>query len=373
MGRGPTFFCIKSAKNMRKAPAANRSEFSAALTQVAKEKDIAPEVVIEAIKQAIIAAFRKDYPQQFKETGIYDVQLDPSTGEAKIFETAGEEYDEDGEKKMRPEKGAKAVNVTPPAFGRIAAQAAKQVIFQKIREAEKSVIVGEYEKRLGTLVSGMVIRFVGQDVIVDIGKAEAVMPPSEQVFSENYHLNQRMTFLLAAIRDGIKGKEVVVSRSDTRIVSELFRREVPEVSSGSVEIKAIARDPGSRTKVAVYSNQSGIDPVGSCVGQKGVRVQAVISELNGEKVDIIQYSDEGEKFVASALAPAADLKVVINQKDKTAKVSAAPDQLPLAIGRDGQNAKLAGKLTGFHVDISEDTTIVREQEISDSQNPTKTQ
>jgi N utilization substance protein A len=335
---------------MRKAPVA-RSEFSAALNQVAHERNIDPSVVIETIKQAIIAAFRKDYPQKYQETNVYDVELDPATGEARIFELAGETYEEGEETKVRVKKGAKREDVTPPGFGRIAAQTAKQVIYQKIREAEKSVIVAEYERRLGTLVNGMVIRFVGNDVIVDVGKAEGVLPPSEQVQTENYHLNQRLTFLLHSIRDGLRGKEVVVSRADTRFIKELFKREVPEVNSAAVEIRAIARDPGSRTKIAVYSNQSGVDPVGSCVGQKGVRVQAVIGELNGEKIDIIQYSDEPEKFVSSALAPATNMQVKINKKTLTATVQAPTDQLPLAIGREGQNAKLAGKLTGFHIDI----------------------
>ncbi len=335
---------------MRKAPV-TRSEFSAALAQVAHERNIDPAIVIDTIKQAIVAAFKKDYPQSYKEDYVYDVELDPGTGEAKVFETAGEVYEIDGITKVKPLPDAKRIEITPPGFGRIAAQTAKQVILQKIREAEKSVIVAEYEKRMGTLVSGMIIRFVGQDIIVDVGKAEAVLPPSEQIHTENYHLNQRLTFLLQSIRDGLRGKEVVVSRADNKFIQELFRREVPEVNSGAVEIKVIARDPGSRTKIAVYSKQSGVDPVGSCVGQKGVRVQAVIGELNGEKIDIVQYSEEPDKFISAALAPAADMQVRINVKNQTATVTITPDQLPLAIGRDGQNAKLAGKLTGFHIDI----------------------
>jgi transcription termination/antitermination protein NusA len=344
---------------MRKAPttSSNRSEFSAALAQVAHERNIDPSIVVDSIKQSIIAAFRKDYPLHFKEDCVYEVELDTGTGEALIFEIPGEIYEEDGQKLVKAKPKADKVNVTPPGFGRIAAQTAKQVILQKIREAEKSVIVTEYERRLKSLVSGMIIRFVGSDIIVDVGKAEAVFPPPEQIHSENYHLNQRLTFLLQSIRDGLRGKEVVVSRADNQFIKELFKREVPGVNSGAVEIKAVARDPGSRTKIAVYSNQSGVDPVGSCVGQKGVRVQAVIGELNGEKIDIVQYNDEPEKFIASALSPAANVQVTVNPKTQTAQVVVPMDQLPLAIGRDGQNAKLAGKLTGFHIDISgtEDT------------------
>lgn len=333
-------------------PTIVRTEFASALNQVAHERGLDPNVVVDTIKQAIIAAFKKDHPEGVKDDHIYDVELDAGSGEAKVFALPATASDqEDGTIKLTPKKGAVRADVTPPGFGRIAAQTAKQVILQKIREAEKSTIISEYEKRLGQLVSGMIIRFVGNDIIVDIGKAEAVMPKEEQVYPENYHLNQRLTFFLDTIREGIRGKEVVVSRSNPSLIRELFRREVPEVNSGVVEIRAIARDPGSRSKIAVYSHQAGVDPVGSCVGQKGVRVQAVIGELSGEKIDIVQFSEDLEKFVAAALSPATNLVVKINAKAQTAEVTAPPDQLSLAIGRDGQNAKLAGKLTGFHIDI----------------------
>ncbi len=213
----------------------------------------------------------------------------------------------------------------------------------------------------------MILRFVGNDIIVDIGKAEAVMPPAEQVYSEDYHINQRLTFYLDSIRDSLRGREVVVSRANTGLIKELFKREVPEVNSGAVEVKVIARDPGSRTKIAVYSHQSGVDPVGSCVGQKGVRVQAVIGELNGEKIDIVQFSEETDKFIASALSPATGLVVKINAKKLSAEVTAPADQLSLAIGREGQNAKLAGKLTGYHIDIvgEKGTSEKKEDQVSD--------
>ena len=333
-------------------PTTARSEFSAALLQVAHERNLNPDVVVDAIKQAIVAAFKKDHPDSYHEDHVYDVDLDSGTGEAKVYATPGEIYEEESQTKVRALPEAIRVDVTPPGFGRIAAQTAKQVIIQKIREAEKSAVVAEYEKRLNTLVNGMVVRFVGNEIILEIGKTEAVLPPTEQVHSESYHLNQRLTLYLKEIRDSVRGREVVVSRANNGLVQELFRREVPEVNSGSVEIKGIARDPGSRTKIAVYSHQSGVDPVGSCVGQKGVRVQAVIGELNGEKIDIIQYSEDLEKFVASALAPASGLTVKIDAKKQVAKVTAPEDQLSLAIGREGQNAKLAGKLVNLHIDIA---------------------
>lgn len=310
---------------------APRTEFASAVTQLAKERNLDPQIVLDSIKQAILAAFKKDYPAKFNDETAYEVDLNGQTGEAVIM---------DGK-----------TNVTPPGFGRIAAQTAKQVILQKIREAEKGAMISEYEKRIGTLVNGLIIRFINGEVIVDIGKAEAVMPQSEQIFSEDYRVNQRLVFYVESIRETFRGKEVVVSRANAGLIKELFRREVPEVASGAVEIKAVARDPGSRTKIAVFSSQSGIDAVGSCVGQKGVRVQAVINDVNGEKIDIVQYNDDAAKFVASALAPATGLTVKVNDKKKVAEVTAPEDQLSLAIGREGQNAKLAGRLTEFHIDI----------------------
>jgi len=352
---------------MQKPRSSSRSEFASAVAQIAHEKNLDPQVILDTIKQAILAAFRKDHLATTKTDSVYEVSLDSGSGEARILEFPGETYEEDEITKVKKIPDATSTDVTPPGFGRIAAQTARQVIFQKIREAEKSVIVSEYEKRLHSLVSGTIVRFAGGDITVDIGKSEAVMPPEEQVHSEDYHLNTKLAFYLKEIRDGIRGREIIVSRADTGLIKELFRREVPEVNSGSVEIKVIARDPGSRTKIAVYSHQSGVDPVGSCVGQKGVRVQAVIGELNNEKVDIVQYSEDLEKFVASALSPATGLVVKVNLKKKTAQVTAPSDQLPLTIGRDGQNAKLAGKLTDLHIDIVGSGEKNEIPEISDTQ------
>jgi len=197
----------------------------------------------------------------------------------------------------------------------------------------------------------MILRFEGDNIFVDLGKGEAVMPPQEQNKGESYRLNMRLAFYLEGIRETMKGRQIVVSRSHEGLVEGLFRREVPEVSSGAVEIRAIAREAGSRTKIAVYSKQTGVDPVGSCVGQKGVRVQAVINELSGEKIDIIQYSDDVEKFILSALSPAENLEIKTDEKKKTALVFAPEEQLSLAIGRGGQNVRLASKLTGYKIDI----------------------
>lgn len=311
-------------------PAIQRSEFALALNQVCSERGLEPEVVLETIKAAILAAYRKDYGAEDLEQ--LKVELNSDTGEAKIFK----------EKK----------DITPSGFGRIAAQTAKQVILQRIREAEKTAVISDYAKKLETIINGMVLRFDGPNIIVDIGKTEAVMPPEEQIPSEHYRLNQRLVVYLLDIRDTFKGQTIIVSRAHKGLVENLFRREVPEVASKAVEIKEIAREPGNRTKIAVYSSQGGVDPVGSCVGQKGVRVQAVINELNGEKIDIIQWSEDPVKFIASALSPAKEVEVKItSEKKKIAEARVAASYLSLAIGKEGQNARLAAKLTGWKIDI----------------------
>ncbi|HUV42751.1 MAG TPA: transcription termination factor NusA [Patescibacteria group bacterium] len=324
-----------------------RTEFASALNQICAEKGIEPDVALESIKSAVLAAYRKDYG--VKEGMDYSVDLDMETGGFKVYE-----FPEEEEEKKK--------EVTPPGFGRIASMTAKQVIIQKLREAEKTAILDEYSKRAGTLVSGMIIRFDGPNAIVDIGKAEGVMPPQEQIRAERYSVNQRLTFLIKEIRDTARGREVIVSRADPGLVEALFRREVPEVASGAVEIKVIAREGGGRTKIAVSSTQLGVDPVGSCVGQKGVRVQAVIDELEGEKIDVIQYSDSLEKFIVAALSPAEGIKVKLNEKKKEAIVSVPEDQLSLAIGKEGQNVRLAAKLTGYRIDIKGAEKIVKKTE-----------
>src|SRR3989344_1427397 len=283
-----------------------RTEFTAALNQICAERGISPEAVMETIEAALVAAYRQDFGE---EEGIeYSAILDEVTGSATIYRFTTDKPDD---KK----------DVTPPGFGRIAAQTAKQVILQKIREAEKDAIIGEYQYKIGNLVNGMVLRFDGQFIVCDIGRGQGLMPPEEQGRNEHYHLNQRLTLFIKDISETDRGQQIIVSRADPALVVGLFKREVPEVNSGAVEIKAIAREAGSRSKVAVWSTQSGVDPVGSCVGQKGVRVQAVIGELGGEKIDIVQFSDDPQKYVASALSPASDLKVKINDSKQVAIVS----------------------------------------------------
>lgn len=321
--------------------AIQRSEFLLALNQVANERGVDVEVVLDTVKNAILAAYKKDHPDI--ELEEYSTTLDKNTGEATIFH--------------------KKKDVTPPGFGRIAAQTARQVILQKIREKEKEAIIADYKLRVGTIVNGMILRFAGPNIIVDVGKTEALMPIPEQIPSEKYHLNQRITVYISEIREGLKGEEIIVSRSSNGLLEGLFKREVPEVAKGSVIIKNIAREAGVRSKVAVYSNQQGIDPVGSCVGQRGVRVQAIIQEFGGlEKIDIIQWQENAKDYIAQALSPAKNVRVELDKgEEKIAHVFIPVEELSLAIGRDGQNVRLASKLTDYRIEIEEDTTIKKEE------------
>ena len=320
-----------------------RTEFAAAINQICSERGISPEIVLDAINGALVASFNKDYPEQalkFEEDElIVSADVDSENGQFRLF--VGKE---DAKKKDLKE-------ITPPGFGRIAAQAAKQVILQTIREAEREAVLADYQEHIGEVMTGMVQRMDGRNVVIDLGRGQAVMPPEEQVHTEFYRLNSRLSVYLKEITETIKGKQIIVSRADDRLLAGLFQREVPEVSSGAVVIKAIAREPGSRSKVAVESTQAGVDPVGSCVGQKGVRVQAVINDLNNEKIDIIQYAEDKDKFIKSALAPADGLNISFDSRSGETTVTVPSDQLSLAIGRGGQNVKLAAKLTGSKLRI----------------------
>lgn len=323
-----------------------RTEFAAAINQICSERGIPPETVLNAIKSALVASFKKDYPEQalkFEEDElIITADIDQDNGQFRVF--VGKE---DAKKKDLKE-------ITPPGFGRIAAQAAKQVIQQTIREAEREAVMSDYQGHIGEVMTGMVQRMDGRNVIIDLGRGQGVMTPEEQVRTEFYRLNSRVSVYLKEIVETVKGKQIIVSRVDDRLLSGLFHREVPEVSSGAVVIRAIAREAGSRSKVAVESTQPGVDPVGSCVGQKGVRVQAVINELNNEKIDIIQWSPDKDKFIKAALAPAEGLSISHNPHTGEDVVTVPADQLSLAIGRGGQNVKLAAKLTASKLRIVSD-------------------
>lgn len=329
-------------------PAVQRSEFYLALNQVATERGVSIDDILDTVKNAILAAYRKDHPEIVAED--YTVELNKNSGEAHIMQ-AGKD-------------------VTPPGFGRIAAQTAKQVILQKVREKEKEAIISDYQTRIGSVLNGMVLRFAGPNVIIDITKTEAIMPPQEQIAAEKYHINQRLSVVLLEIREGTRGQELVVSRSHPSLLEGLFKREVPELAQGNVVVKGIAREAGSRSKIAVASTSSGIDPVGSLVGQKGVRVQAVIQEFGGiEKIDIVQWTEDTKQYIANALSPAKDLTIAVDESSKTAFVTAPADQLSIAIGKEGQNVRLASKLTGWRIEIK--TTENTEPELEEKKEEVK--
>lgn len=305
------------------------TEFSAALKQVAIERGIPEESIVESIKVAVASAYRKDYGTDVENIVV---DLDPKTGETIIRNLDDED-------------------ITPPGFGRIAAQTAKQVILQKIRETEKKVVLDEFKDKQGSIITGNIFRVEPNVIVIDFEKTQGILPKNEQMSTDEYRIGQRLKVLIKEVREGERGAEVIASRSDIEFVKKLFAQEVPEVEAGTVEIKAIAREAGSRTKIAVSSNDEKVDPVGSCVGQKGVRVQSIISELNGEKIDIILYSDDIDKFIAASLSPAKVTGVEVDYDEEEAKVSVPEDQLSLAIGKEGQNVRLAAKLTNWRIDI----------------------
>lgn len=307
-----------------------KSEFSLALNQVATERGISADDVVSSIEQAIIAAYKKEYSADDEEIKVV---VNKDTGEARIFKE-----DKD---------------ITPPGFGRIAAQTAKQVILQKIREAEKKTVASHYQSQVGTVVKGRIIRYDGYSASVDIGKAEAILPKEEQMNNYKYQVNDNLIVYLKEIsNDKFDNPRIIVSHAHPKLIEELFKREVPEIANGTIEIKKIVREPGERAKIAVTSTQSGVDPVGACVGQKGVRVQTVIDELGGmEKIDIIQWNKDEKLFLIAALSPAKIISVEIDKTGKRAKVTVDEKEAPLAIGKGGINVNLASRLTEFEIDI----------------------
>lgn len=339
-----------------------------ALDQIAEEKGITREDLISMIEASLAAAFRKDYGE--KNQNIV-VEFDPETMGTKVFDVKtvvenATEVEEDPQKFIiiedakKLKKGAKVgdeirTNITPKtgtSYGRIAAQTAKQVIIQKLREAERNLQFSDFKAKERTLQNGIVQRVEGDTVLVDMGKAAGVLFPSEQIRGEKYAIGQRLKVLILHVEPATKGPKITLSRSHPDMVRKLFELEVPEIFNGSVEIKAIAREAGSRSKIAVISTQDGIDPIGSCVGQRGSRVQTVMAELSGEKIDIIEYSDDPVKFIANSLSPAKILNVQLDDASKEAKVGVLEDQLSLAIGKAGQNVRLAARLTGWKIDIN---------------------
>lgn len=341
------------------------AELILALEQLEKEKGIKKEVIIEAIEAALISAYKKNFGSAMN----VKVNIDRISGDVKVFalRKVAEEPDAEamdisvGEAaKFNPtlEIGDYAeMEVTPRSFGRIAAQTAKQVVVQKLREAERGIIYDEFYNKESDIVTGIIQRIEKRNVIVDLGKTEAVLGPSEQTPGEEYKFNERLKSYIVEVKKTTKGPQILLSRTHPGLVKRLFELEVPEIHDGTVEIKSISREPGSRTKIAVYSKDENVDPVGACVGQKGTRVQAIVDELRGEKIDIIKWSNDPKDYISSSLSPAKVVRVDVEEDEKSARVIVPDYQLSLAIGKEGQNARLAAKLTGWKIDIKSESQL----------------
>jgi N utilization substance protein A len=339
------------------------------IDQIVKEKGIDKGIILEALEQAVLSAANKKY----RNTRDLEAHYNEDFGEVELFEfvTVVEEvtdsYKEIDLEEAREEDPSAQVGdslgmkIDASDFTRIAAQTAKQVIIQKVREAERETIFEEFKDRNGELVNGIVRRFERGDIIVDLGRVEAVLPHNEQASREVYRQGDRVKALITDIRMTPKGPQILLSRTNPLLLSKLFEAEVPEISEGIVEIKGVVRDPGSRSKIAVYSNDSNVDPVGACVGMRGSRVQNVVSELRGEKIDIIPWSDDIARFACNALSPAVVSKVYIDEENRSMEVIVTDDQLSLAIGKRGQNVRLAARLTGWKTDIKSESKAASEE------------
>lgn len=334
-------------------------EFLLALKDLEKEKNISAEVILETIEAALISAYKKN----FGSSQNVRVEINRETGDFHVFSRKNivEEVEDDRAEIALSE--AEKINpgyevgdiyeeeVTPKTFGRIAAQTAKQVVVQRMREAERNVIFNEYSNMEGDIVTGVIQRIENRNVFLDIGKTEAILTTNEQIPNEHYHQGDRLKVYMVEIKRTNKGPQVVVSRTHPGLLKRLFELEVPEIYDGVVEIKSIAREAGNRSKIAVYSRDENVDPLGACVGAKGMRVQAIVDELQGEKIDIVKWDPDPVVFISNALSPAKVVRVQTVPEDKFAQVVVPDYQLSLAIGKEGQNARLAVKLTSWKIDI----------------------
>ena len=341
------------------------TELIIALNELEKEKGIKKEYVLESIETALVTAYKRNFDVN---TDNVKITMNSETGEIHVYEelTVVEEVEDD--KIQISLEEAKKINkqfnvgdivdkeLMPKNFGRIAAQTAKQVIVQRIREASRDVIFNEFSEKKGEIVSGIVQKVDKNIVVLDLGKIEGIMPIKEQIPTETYYVNQKLRACVANVEKGQKGStQIIVSRANNEFLRKLFELEIPEIYEGLIEIKSISRDPGKRCKVAVYSQNENIDPVGSCVGQKGIRIQNIINELSGEKIDVIEWHEDPSTYIAEALLPAKVMAVDIKEEEKFAQVIVPDDQLSLAIGKSGQNARLAAKLTNWKIDIKSES------------------
>lgn len=339
------------------------AELIHALEQLEKERGIHKDILIEAIEQALISAYKKN----FGTNQNVEVNIERSTGEIRVYALktiVDEVMDPAEEMSLEQAKRFGAdfeigdmveVEVTPRKFGRIAAQTAKQVVMQRIREAEREIVFGEFASREEDILTGVVSRFERKNVVIDFGRVEAILPPGEQTPGERYNIHDRVKVYVINVKKGSRSPQIYVSRTHPGMVKRLLELEVPEISDGTVEIKTIAREAGSRTKIAIHSRNENVDPVGACVGQKGSRIRAIVDELRGEMIDVIKWSPIQEDYIASALSPAKVLQVTLDEDTRIARVVVPDFQLSLAIGKEGQNARLAAKLTGWKIDIKSES------------------
>ena len=344
-----------------------------ALNYLSKEKGIDKDLLMEALEAALISAYKKN----FKSASNVRVALDEETGKMQVFsrkEIVEEVFDPQEEisidqaKEIDPSyevEDVVEVEVTPRDFGRIAAQAAKQVVTQRVREAERSVIFSEYQEREDDIMNGIIQRVDPRFVYIDLGKVEAKLAESERMATETYRVHDRIKVYVTKVENTNKGPQVYVSRTHPGLLKRLFETEVPEIYDGTVEIKSVAREAGDRSKISVYAADEEIDPVGSCVGQRGQRVQTVVDELKGEKIDIVEYSDDPIVYVSNALSPSKVTKVIVDEENKATTVIVPDNQLSLAIGKRGQNARLAAKLTGWKIDIKSESDAKEQGIVSD--------
>lgn len=348
-------------------------EFIEALTAVAKEKNISEEMLFHTIEQALVSAYKRN----FNNASNVRVSINTETGEISVFarktivevikDHKNEELLETA-KRINPNYQVGDVieaEITPRDFGRIAAQTAKQVVVQRLREAERGLVYDQYVEREGEILGGMIQRFEHKNIIVELdNQVEALLPTGEQVLGEDYALGQRMSFFVVEVKRSPKGPQIIASRSHPGLLRRLFELEVPELYDGTIEMKSVAREAGQRSKVAVYSKDHNVDPVGACVGPKGARVQAVVNELKGEKIDIVHFSSDLSEFVANALSPAKTISVSMNEDGKSARVVVPDYQLSLAIGKEGQNARLAAKLTNCKIDIRSESQTANDASVT---------
>jgi N utilization substance protein A len=338
-------------------------DFIDALHEIEKEKGISKDIIFDALEAALISSYKKN----FGASQNVEVEMDKITGKVRVFSTKEVVEEVENEYLEIDLTNAKEIDdkyqigdiakieITPKDFGRIAAQTAKQVVIQRIKDAERDVIYDEFISRENEIITGVIQRISKNNVYIDLGKTEAILPPTEQIEGEEYNQGDRLKLIILEVKKTTKGPQIVLSRSHPSLVTRLFELEVPEISDGIVDVYSISREAGSRTKIAVHSKDPNVDPLGSCVGFKGSRVKIIVDELKGEKIDIIIWSKDIEEFIGNSLSPSKVVKVIANEKEKSAVVVVPDYQLSLAIGKEGQNARLAAKLTNWKIDIKSES------------------